>query len=75
MMNFRVTLVVDYVTDEPIDADELHDAIRESFDNIDLEFDTEVTVWDDEGEDTGETRTVNVNGERIVELQVNELPE
>lgn len=68
---YTVTIGFDYTTDEDVDADELHDAIRESFDTIDLEFDTEVTVFDDDGNEVvGQTRSINVNCDNLRNIEV-----
>jgi hypothetical protein len=72
--DWRVTIVFDYTSDDEIDSDVLHDAIMDSFDTVDLEFSTEVTVYDeDTGDETDETRTVNVNCDNVREIEVVEL--
>lgn len=73
--DYRVTIVFDYTAqwddgNEPPDLDYLHDAIRDSFDNIDLEFDTEAPVYDEDGDETDDTYTVNVNADNLREVEV-----
>jgi hypothetical protein len=72
---YRVTIVFDYTASENIDEDELHDAIRESFDTIDLEFDTEVATFDENDVEVPDvTMTVNVNCDSVREINVERMP-
>lgn len=73
MPEWRVTITFYYATDEDIDEDYLHDAIVDSFDTIDLEFDTEVPLYDEKGDETGETRTVNVNCDNVRDVEVTKV--
>lgn len=76
--DYRVTIVFDYTAswdegeDDP-DVDYLSDAITDSFDNIDLEFDTDIPKYDEDGEETDETYTVNVNCDNVREVSVVKL--
>ena len=73
MSDYRVTIVFDYSTDvDDVDEDELHDAIMESFDTIDLEFTSNFLKYDENGdelEDDFEVVTVNCDNLRDVTIE------
>jgi uncharacterized protein YxeA len=77
--DYRVTIVFDY-TAEPetgdegdVDEDELHDAIMDSFDTVDLEGSYEATAYDAEGDETDDKFTVNFNCDNVREVRVEKL--
>jgi hypothetical protein len=76
---FKVTIEADYSVeadnDEDIDEDFLHDAIRDNFDTIDLEFDAEHPMYDEDGDETDDTFTIHVNGDNIRRIDVVSVPE
>jgi hypothetical protein len=75
MADYKVTIVFDYSTDKDVDEDELHDAIRESFDTIDLEFTFEAAMFDENDvELDDETMTVNVNADALRRVEVEKVP-
>lgn len=73
MSDYRVTIVFDYSTDvDDVDEDELHDAIVESFDTIDLEFTSNFIKYAADGtelEDDFEVVTVNCDNLRDVTVE------
>ena len=77
--DYRVTIVFDYSAswdddDKEVDEDYLHDAIIDSFDTIDLEFDTEHPMYDDEsGDELDDTFTVTVNCDNLRDVDVERL--
>lgn len=79
MADYRVTIIFDYSVepDDPkheIDDDELHDAIMDSFDTVDLEGTYEATVFDENGDEVeGETTSVNYNCDNVREVNVEKL--
>lgn len=58
---------------QEVDADWLSDAIMDSFDNVDLEFDSDHATYDDKGDETEETFTVNVNCDTVRHVTVEPL--
>ena len=77
--DYRVTIVFDYSAEwdddknEP-DDDYLHDAIIDSFDTIDLEFETEHPMYDEEsGDELDDTFTVTVNCDNLRDVDVLKL--
>lgn len=77
--DYRVTVVLDYTAqwddgeDEP-DVDYLHDAIMDSFDSVDLEFDTEHPKYDEDGDEIeDETYGVNMNCDNVREVTVDKV--
>lgn len=76
MADYRVTVVFDYSSDVEVDEDELHDALMENFDTVDLEFQFEAAKFAEDGtEIPGETETVNVNCDTVREIEVVKLAE
>ena len=73
--DYRVTVILDYTAqwddgEEEPDVDYLHDAITDSFDTVDLEFDTNHPIFDDDGDETEDTYEVNVNCDNVREVTV-----
>jgi len=77
--DYRVTIVFDYTAtwdddDQEVDEDYLHDAIVDSYDNIDLEFDTEHPKYDESGDEIeDETFTVNMNADNLRQVDVEKV--
>lgn len=79
MADYRVTIVFDYTAEaaggEDIDEDELHDAIMESFDTVDLEFTSNFYKYD---ENSGEVLdlefiVVHANADNVREITIVKL--
>ena len=67
---YTVTVVIDYSTDKLVDEDVLHDAIKDNFDTVDLEFTTEAPTYDENDEELEETETIAVNADNIRSVEV-----
>jgi hypothetical protein len=75
MSDYRVTIVFDYSTDvDDVDEDELHDAIMESFDTIDLEFTSNFLKYDENGDELEDDFTVvTVNCDNLRDVTIEKL--
>lgn len=75
MADYRITIVFDYTAEGEIeiDDDELHDAIVDSFDNVDLEGSYEAIVYDEDGDETDDRVTVTFNCDNLRECEVLKL--
>jgi hypothetical protein len=71
--DFKVTVQFDYSTDKDADPDELHDAIRDSLDDVDLEGEYEATVYDDDGNETDDMTTITFNADTVRTIIVEPL--
>jgi hypothetical protein len=77
MADYRVTIIFDYTAENEhgteVDEDELHDAIVDHYDIVDLEGTYEATVYDENGDETDERETVNFNCDNVRDVTVEKL--
>jgi len=78
MADYRVTVVLDYTADtddgSEIDLDELHDAIMESFDTVDLEFTSNFIKYDENNDEIeDEFIVVSANCDNVRDVTVEKL--
>ena len=75
MPDYRVVVDLVYSTTEEVDIDELHDAIMENLESVDLEFEYSSTYDLTSGEDREDPLIVGVNADVIRSIELNLVEE
>lgn len=71
--SFRITVKFDVTTNEDADADWLHDGFRDYLDTVELEGSYDETIYDENGEETDDTKSINFSTDNIYSVSVQEL--